>query len=193
MVMGTVTDTRPEIGTEPPQPPPRRKHPGRWVALGLALILVAGFVFLVRYRPLGASFTGHTDTTYRQGRPFSYILRLTNHGPLPVRIEGIDFGSAQALVRETSVMITKDPMMNGATYSPSAYELIHPFTLSPGSSRAVLVLAVFDNCSSYAPGTASGFGSVHVYYSTLGVARTTWLDYGDAFEIQAPNTCTQRP
>jgi len=186
---------------ERPPAPPGPVHPsrtarwGRIVAIVVLLVLViAGVagVVLARYQPLVSDVLGHTNTTYREGAPFSYAFDLVNRGRFPVTVTSIDPPSGLGLIAIDDVLVSKTGAAIAGDTTARSYEPFHSFTLGPGAMRGILVRGRFAGCTNFARQSGPTYMAQGSTFRVYGVPRATSIPIVP-FSIMAPTTCPGRP
>ncbi|HTG46151.1 MAG TPA: hypothetical protein VK646_00670 [Actinomycetota bacterium] len=171
---------------------------GRVLLAVAAIVLAAAFVgaeiFLTTtYQPLNAPAGGHTDTTYRQGAPFSYAFTVWNTGRVPVTITGVDQGPTRffSLYRVDQMLVSPPNSFGSITGPAPDFTPFQGFTLQPGEARSILIRATFHGCRHYAHDTAITVEQQRLTFRTFGASRTVWFPIPH-FTIRSPNVCPGR-
>lgn len=170
-----------------------------WALLAYLAVfaVVAGVVlFAVRYQPLsaanlasdGASPSGRMLVVrYEEGAAFSVGFLLVNDGPLPLKIQAIQLSGRDELLTPVKVETAPGRYAGRLGATDPSLEKFHPFSLSGGDRRWIVVRTAFANCDRFAEGAFETFTRFQVTYNTLGLTKHVWVALPKDVRVDSPS------
>jgi hypothetical protein len=193
-----VSLTRKSPGTAAAYQPVVRPTARAWALVTYLAVFgfVAGVVFFaVRYQPLstanlasdGASPSGRTLVLpYRVGVTTALGFLLLNDGPLPLEIHAIQLSGRNELLTPVKLETAPGRYAGRLGVTDPSLEKFHPFTLTGGDRRWIVVRMSFANCDRFADGSFETLTRFQVTYTSLGLTKHVWVPLPRDVRIDSP-------
>lgn len=212
--MSSTTIDRPPTQVVLPDALSRPRRRPRWVALILAVLLIASgvgsYVFLMHYEPLqqvGGGFsgtatrvdatavsTGYLRIPYRENGAFALSVLLWNYGRFPVTIEDpglIPQRAELSFFHTIAVDVFLSPNDAAVPFDSGALTPFHAVTIEPSTGVYLVYRGRLRGCRDFALGTSIGYDGIAMRTRTLFVDHTFVLPLDQPLLFEAPATCPE--
>jgi hypothetical protein len=175
------------------------------VALTVIGLAIGAVVWIDSYQPIATGNSGYQPDAqsspagdgiyyvFRQGKPFHYGMTIWNSGRFTVRVLAvpIEFG----LPIKYRLLMTAPSTFARGGFSPP-FEPFHPFDLSPGEQRGIVLSGVYSEpCRDRGSGASIGWESIPIRYSFLWHTSTVQVPLPQtlAFVFRKSSACATTP
>ena len=139
--------------------------------------------------PIGESFDQY-EVTYADGEPFRFGFTITNHGRLPVTIEGVRLPWCGVCVDPLEYVGTEvGPAAGSRMFLANAATPFAPFRLDPDEYRFVVITSRFDHCAANGRNATATFTNVQVRYRGGWIDHTTTMPLPYALTVTRDSAC----